>query len=478
MKYPAAFYRHYIKPVSTKPDDQRREFTFTILIALITGAAVVAAFSSIMNHVVGNAPRGADSVPITIAFALVSAVLWWAARRGRYRIGAYLLTFLIWTASVQLVLAWSFELPMAQLLIALAIAAAGVLLSTTMAVGFTLLVAASTLGTGYLQSTGVLTPNVHWMTGKLEFSDVVGQVVLYLVIGGILWLSNREIDSLFHRARASEDALMKERDQLEVTVAKRTQDLERTQMERILELQNFAEFGRVSASLLHDLASPLTAAAINIEEAGSKQNSKLLAQAMASLEYIERYLTTARKQLANSEALQVFTVGDEVSGVLELVRHQAVSAHVGLELQVTNNGKVYGSVVNFHRVIANIVVNAIQAYDGKKRVKPRVLVEVKRQNNFIRISISDNGTGINSVDLPHIFDDFYSTKKQVGRGLGLGLANAKRVIEKDYKGAISVTSSVRAGTTFTIEIPLHEKTATTKPTKRPKLPKTSATTKR
>lgn len=464
----SSFYRKYLKPVSITPDEQRREFTFTILIALITGAAGATMMSSALNHLVGNAPKGTNSLPVTAVFLLISGSLWWLARRGYYRPGAYAITLLLWLASIQLMATWSFELPMAQLVGVLVIAVAGVLLSTGEAIVVTLLVAITTLVIGYLQSSLRMVADVSWMTGKLELSDAIGQAVVFVIIGGVLWLSNREIDSLFRRAQSSEAALVKERDQLEVTVAKRTQELERTQLERVLELQNFAEFGRVSANLLHDLTSPLTAATLNLEQVGEKYSPKLLEQAMASLNYVEQYVATARKQLGGNNTKQVFKVGDEVNEVIELLRHQASLAKVTLSSDSKGDGQVYGSVVDFHRVLANMLVNAMHSYEHAKRPRRTVKVNVSNKEDRVSISIIDHGTGIAANDLPHIFEDFYSTKKQVGRGLGLGLANARRVIQDDFGGSIAVASSPRSGTTFTIEIPIHEPSDSKKSSKRPR----------
>lgn len=465
----SSLYIRLFRPVTKSPDDQRREFTFTVLIALITGAAMATLLSSAVNHALGNSPQNINSLPITAVFFGVCAALWRLARRGHYKPGAYLLTILVWLASLQLLLSWSFELPMAQLLSALVIAVAGVLLSSIAAAVVALLVACSTLAIAYLQVAGMLAPNIGWMNGNLEFSDAIGQTVIYIIIGGVLWLSNKEIDSLFLRAKRSEQDLVKERDQLEVTVAERTQDLERAQLERVLELQNFADFGRISASLLHDLTSPLTAASINLEQVGTKQNSQLVEQAMQSISYIERYIASARKQLEGRESKQAFDAVHEIQEVINLLQSQATATQTKIILHASIRARAYGSLTDFHRVIANLIVNAMQSYESKQSSNREVIVEVTRTKMSIQISIADKGAGIAEVDLPHIFDDFYSTKKRIGRGLGLGLANARRVITHDFGGTITVDSAPRKGTIFTIEIPVYEAKHPKKHTKRARL---------
>lgn len=472
-------YTKLIKPRSSHPDDQRREYIFTVLIVIICAAAALSLVSSSINHLLGNAPKGANSIPITAAFLLICLCSWWRARKGHYKVGAFLVVFLVWLASLQLTLAWSFELPMAQLVAVLAIAIAGVLLSSRAAVVVTLVTATTTLILGYLQVHSLVAANSSWMTGSLEYSDAIGQAVVFAIIGGVLWLSNKEIDSLLRRAWRSEAALAKERDELEITVAKRTQELERIQLERVLELQNLAEFGRVSASLLHDLANPVTSAALTVEQAGEQRNPELLDQAMVSIAHIERYIATARKQLQGREEKQSFQAGQEISEVVELLQHQAQLAKVGMSITIAVDSTVRGHVVAYHRVMANLIMNAIQSYDGKQHNKHnQVLITVGQSNNHAVITVQDHGVGIATADLPHIFDDYFSTKKSVGRGLGLGLSNAKRVIEADFGGSIIAQSALKSGTLFTIEIPLHEATHTTKHSGRRNISGKSAAAKR
>ena len=70
----------------------------------------------------------------------------------------------------------------------------------------------------------------------------------------------------------------------------------------------------------------------------------------------------------------------------------------------------------------------------------------------IVIEISDNGSGISPKDLPNIFKPFYTTKGY-GKGTGLGLAFAERVI-KEHKGSIVVKSVQNSRTSFIISIPV------------------------
>jgi len=100
-----------------------------------------------------------------------------------------------------------------------------------------------------------------------------------------------------------------------------------------------------------------------------------------------------------------------------------------------------------NQVFMNILANAAQAIDGKGDVK----IVTRKDGDFVKISFTDSGRGIDAQHLNRIFDPFFTTK-DVGEGTGLGLSVSYGIIEK-HNGTISVESKVGEGTTFTVRIP-------------------------
>jgi signal transduction histidine kinase len=100
------------------------------------------------------------------------------------------------------------------------------------------------------------------------------------------------------------------------------------------------------------------------------------------------------------------------------------------------------------RVFRNLIVNAIQATppDG------RVTITTARAGDQVEVTVADTGSGIPEDRLPAIFEDFVTTKR---RGLGLGLAISKRIVEQ-LDGTIAVQSEVGRGTSFTLRFPASE----------------------
>ena len=100
------------------------------------------------------------------------------------------------------------------------------------------------------------------------------------------------------------------------------------------------------------------------------------------------------------------------------------------------------------RVYRNLITNAIQATEPGGRVT----IATGRAGDLVEISVTDTGSGIPAERIAAIFDDFVTTKR---RGLGLGLAISKRIVEQ-LDGTIVVDSEIGRGTAFTLRFPARD----------------------
>ena len=222
-----------------------------------------------------------------------------------------------------------------------------------------------------------------------------------------------------------------------------------------------ALFGRISIGLVHDLSHP-------IQNIGN--SCKLIVKMFDDMEYRENFKRTVERELA-----QVKRVLDDLRNiarplpldrfpldlnktVTDLVESMQTTAEVaGLTIEtrlVFGQLYVEGDLFAMNRVYRNLLMNALQATPPKGEVVVRTL----REDGHAVVSVSDTGYGIPKERLDTIFDDFVTTKR---RGLGLGLAISKKIVEQ-LGGAISVESEVNVGTTFTLRFPLTQARPTTK----------------
>jgi signal transduction histidine kinase len=222
-----------------------------------------------------------------------------------------------------------------------------------------------------------------------------------------------------------------------------------------------ALFGRISIGLVHDLSHP-------IQNIGN--SCKLIVKMFDDLEYRENFKRTVERELA-----QVKRVLDDLRNIArplpldrfpldmnktvsELVESMQTTAEVaGLTIeteQVLGPLFVEGDVFALNRVYRNLITNALQATPPRGRV----VVRTTRNGEAAVVEVADTGCGIPKERLDTIFDDFVTTKR---RGLGLGLAISKKIVEQ-LGGTIAVSSEVGVGTTFTIRFPLTQARPTTK----------------
>jgi two-component system NtrC family sensor kinase len=145
-------------------------------------------------------------------------------------------------------------------------------------------------------------------------------------------------------------------------------------------------------------------------------------------------------------------IGEILRSSANLVSHQKRGDQIKIELDIgddlplinADGGQLQQSVIA-------LATNAIDAMPDGGTLTFRAFAEPRR----VAIEVEDTGVGIPTEDLPKVFEPFFTTK-EVGKGTGLGLAVCYGIIT-DHGGRLGVRSNVGKGTTFTIYLPLAQK---------------------
>jgi signal transduction histidine kinase len=232
-----------------------------------------------------------------------------------------------------------------------------------------------------------------------------------------------------------------------------------TMADRLVELQEnvkrqerSAMFGRVAAGLVHDLLHP-------IQNVGN--NTRLLLRGDLDQEsredcgrIIDREMTTIKRflddlhNIVKPKPIERFAmdVNGTVAEVVDAMRPEGDRSGVIVEAAYAEGPlTIEGDRFALGRVFRNLITNAIQATAAGGRVS----IATARVGGHAEIRVSDTGSGIPKDRLGAIFDEFVTTKR---RGLGLGLAITKRIVEQ-LDGTIVVESEVGRGTAFTLRFP-------------------------
>ncbi len=118
-----------------------------------------------------------------------------------------------------------------------------------------------------------------------------------------------------------------------------------------------------------------------------------------------------------------------------------------------DNFTFFGDKIHITNTLHNLIDNAIK-YSAEN---PKVTIETHDHNNFIEISVTDNGIGVPKESQKHIFDKFYRTPTgnvHDIKGFGLGLNYVKTIVEA-YLGSVKLISKENEGSTFVIKLPLN-----------------------
>lgn len=143
-------------------------------------------------------------------------------------------------------------------------------------------------------------------------------------------------------------------------------------------------------------------------------------------------------------------VNKTIEGIVDKLSFEASTKKIQLEAELSPLYPIAIDVVLMNRVISNLIENAIK-YSGEGK---SVLVKTWDDAQWVYIEIRDNGPGIKSEDLSHIFDKFYRVKNDfthVIKGSGLGLYLVKYFIEL-HNGVITASSQPGQGTSFIIKL--------------------------
>jgi signal transduction histidine kinase len=232
--------------------------------------------------------------------------------------------------------------------------------------------------------------------------------------------------------------------------------------DRLVELQENvkrqerqAMFGRVVAGLFHDLNHPIQNIGNNarlllredLDADGRSMSQRIIERELGTLKrFMDDVLNIAKPRPIERFALDVNT---SVNEIVESMQAEGERSNVNVSGRYAEGPlTIDGDRFALGRVYRNLITNAIQA----TAAGGTVTVTTARHGHFVDVTVADTGTGIPADRLSAIFDDFVTTKR---RGLGLGLATSKRIVEQ-LDGTITVESEVGRGTSFTVRLPATE----------------------
>lgn len=232
---------------------------------------------------------------------------------------------------------------------------------------------------------------------------------------------------------------------------------------QLIQAEKMSGIGMLAAGVAHEINNPLTSVAGYAEallrrfrdESDLNEDPRLadfkkylmviIREAYRCKGVIDSLLTFSRKSESSVGPVDINQILGEV---LELIRHKARNDNIEIrESRQQDLPMVTGDAAGLRQVFMNLTVNALQAIKGPGVVQ----ITTFSQKGSVNATISDNGCGIPPAMLDQIWDPFFTTK-EVGQGLGLGLAVTYNIV-KTHNGEILVDSTQGKGSKFTVRLP-------------------------
>jgi signal transduction histidine kinase len=241
--------------------------------------------------------------------------------------------------------------------------------------------------------------------------------------------------------------------------------------EVIIQSEKMASVGQLTAAITHEINTPLGAINSNVNMI------KLLAQEASTIDNVEDLLDVNENIKESAElseeacgriqeiikSLRSFSRIDQanfmpadINESIRTVITLTTNLHknrIHIEEKLGHIPKVLCYIGLINQVFMNLIINAIQAINGKGTIT----IETKSDDAFVYARISDTGCGISEKNINRIFEYGFTTK-QPGSGSGIGLALSKNIVKK-HNGAILVDSQEGKGTTITVKIPINQEKA-------------------
>ncbi len=256
---------------------------------------------------------------------------------------------------------------------------------------------------------------------------------------------------------------------LEQRVRDKTSELEIVH-QQVMQIEKMASLGKLAATVAHELNNPLEGILTYAKLIGRRLKklevkSHEVQQTIDDIELVKRetersgnivknLLLFSKKQVGEFALVPVRQIVEKAQ---RLVKHHFAISNVQFEaILPAGEVSLLCDENQIEQALVALFVNAVEAMPGGGKI--RVEANASSPDGDLRIQVIDTGLGIAAEDLSHVFEPFYTTKKN-GRGVGLGLSVVYGIVER-HGGSITVDSVLGMGTIFTMKFALSQSSST------------------
>jgi PAS domain S-box-containing protein len=218
--------------------------------------------------------------------------------------------------------------------------------------------------------------------------------------------------------------------------------------------------GELTASLAHEVNQPIAAAVTDantclrwlardrpdVEEA-REAASRVVKDATRAAEIISRIRLLFRKGAPQRE---LFEVNEVIREMIVLLRSEATRYSISVRTDLAPDlPRVMGDRVQLQQVLMNLMINSIDAMKEVNGTRELALKSQRAENEQLLVSVSDTGVGLPAEQVDHIFNAFFTTKRD---GTGMGLRISRSIVES-HGGRLWASNNSPRGASFHLTLP-------------------------
>jgi len=228
---------------------------------------------------------------------------------------------------------------------------------------------------------------------------------------------------------------------------------------KLVQAEKLASIGRMSASIAHEIRNPLTSAKLNLQKVLQSEQLKQTERehlniSQEGIGHIEKFI----KELLNFTRVSelnknYFSVREIIEESIKMMSNSLEEKNIKLHTYFQEDlPSLFVDGDKIRQVILNLLRNACEAVKKRGEIKISASRSQWNGQKAVQIEILDSGPGIPEKEMENVFEPFFTTKSS---GIGLGLANAKKIVEQ-HQGMIRIKGAKEQGACFEITLPAEE----------------------